>query len=118
MYELSSRLEGCNFVGVPLRPDFTLDPNAMLGAIAEDRPAVIFLSYPNNPTANLFDRTAIDAVLRGCPRAGRHRRGLSAVRAGHLDAASAQLADVLVLRTLAKLGLAGVRLGYLSGEPE
>jgi len=38
MYEMSTRFDGCRFVGVPLRPDFTLDTNAVLSAIAEHQP--------------------------------------------------------------------------------
>ncbi len=73
MYELSSRFDGCHFVGVPLRADFTLDTNALLAAIAEHQPAVIFIAHPNNPTGNLFERNGIEAVLRVGARAGRHR---------------------------------------------
>lgn len=117
MYELSARFDGCRFVPVPLRPDFGLDMTELLGAIAEHRPAVIFLSYPNNPTGNLFSRTDVSAVLRAAP-------GLVIVDEAYLpfaqDTWMPQLAawpNLLVLRTLSKLGLAGIRLGYLAGAP-
>jgi histidinol-phosphate aminotransferase len=118
MYEMSARFDGCNFVGVPLRPDFTLDVNGIMKAIAEHRPAVIFLAYPNNPTGNLFDRVAIDSILRAAP-------GLVVIDEAYLpfaqDTWMPQLRswpNLLVLRTLSKLGLAGIRLGYLCGDPE
>jgi histidinol-phosphate aminotransferase len=84
----------------------------------KDQPAVICLSYPNNPTGNLFDRTAIDAVLRAAP-------GLVVIDEAYLPFAQdtwmphlRSWPNLLVLRTLSKLGLAGIRLGYLSGDPE
>ena len=67
MYEMSAQLRGLKFVGVPLTADFELDEAAMLAAIEQHRPALTYIAYPNNPTANLFD-DAID-------RAHRRRRG-------------------------------------------
>ena len=52
------------FIGVPLRPDFELDLPAMLQAIAQHRPAITYLAYPNNPTGNLFDAADMDAIVR------------------------------------------------------
>ncbi len=118
MYELSARFDGCRFVGVPLNADFTVATNALLAAIAEHRPAVVFIAYPNNPTGNLFDRSGIEAVLRAAP-------GLVVIDEAYLpfaqDTWMPQLRNwpnLLVLRTLSKLGLAGIRLGYLAGDPE
>ena len=117
MYAISARHDGCRFVGVPLKPDFSLDSPAMLEAIKTHRPAVVFLSYPNNPTGNLFDRAAIDAILDVAP-------GVVVVDEAYLPFAQATYLDELlrrpglvVLRTLSKLGLAGIRLGYLCGDP-
>jgi histidinol-phosphate aminotransferase len=116
MYRQIAVVAGLDFRGVPLRADFTLDADAMLEAVAAHQPAVVFLAYPNNPTGNLFDREAIETVLSCAP-------GLVV-----LDEAYAPFADdsfmgdlgccdnLLVLRTLSKLGLAGVRLGLLAGE--
>ena len=118
MYELSARFDGCRFAPVPLQPDFRLDTPALLAAIADHRPAVVFLSYPNNPTGNLFARDDVAAVLRAAP-------GLVVIDEAYLpfaqDTWMPQIADwpnLLVLRTLSKLGLAGIRLGYMAGAPE
>lgn len=118
MYELSTVHDGCRFVGVPLRADYSLDPQAMLAAIAEHQPAVIFVAYPNNPTGNLFDRDGIEAILRAAP-------GLVVIDEAYLpfaqDTWMPQLRswpNLVVLRTLSKLGLAGIRLGYLAGDPQ
>src|SRR4030095_1290582 len=118
MYELSARFDSCHFVGVPLNPDFTLATNAVLAAIAEHQPGVVFIAYPNNPTGNLFDRSGIEAILRAAP-------GLVVIDEAYLpfaqDTWMPQLRNwpnLLILRTLSKLGLAGIRLGYLAGDPE
>ena len=117
MYEMSAQFDGCRFVGVPLRPDFSLDRAAMLGAIAEHRPAVVFLAHPNNPTGNLFDRGTLEALLAA---AG----GVVVIDEAYLPFAQDTWLptlpahpNMLVLRTLSKLGLAGVRLGYLCAHP-
>jgi len=117
MYDLSSRFDGCRFVPVPLEADFSLDRAAMLAAIAEHRPAVVFISWPNNPTGNLFERATVEAVLEAAP-------GLVVLDEAYLPFAQdtwlPQLAhwpNLLVLRTFSKLGLAGIRLGYLCGDP-
>jgi len=117
MYEMSATFDGCRFAGVPLTADFELDRAAMLAAIAAHRPAVIFIAWPNNPTGNLFDRATVQAVLAAAP-------GLVVLDEAYLPFAQdtwlPQLTsrpNLLVLRTLSKLGLAGIRLGYLCGDP-
>ncbi|HZE92404.1 MAG TPA: aminotransferase class I/II-fold pyridoxal phosphate-dependent enzyme, partial [Rhizobacter sp.] len=67
MYELSARLQGLEFVGVDLTRDFELDERAMLDAIAQHQPALIYIAYPNNPTANLFDDAVIDKLIAAAP---------------------------------------------------
>ena len=118
MYELSARFDHCNYVGVPLKGNFALDAERMLQAIAEHRPAVVFIAYPNNPTGNLFDRGGIDAILRAAP-------GIVVIDEAYLPFAQEtwmpqlkRTPNLLVLRTLSKLGLAGIRLGYLAGDAD
>ena len=117
MYDLSSRFDGCRFVGVPLAADFSLDREAMLAAVAREQPAVIFISWPNNPTGNLFDRASVEAILDAAP-------GLVVLDEAYLPFAQdtwlphlPNRANLLVLRTFSKMGLAGIRLGYLCGDP-
>jgi histidinol-phosphate aminotransferase len=118
MYRLIAAQDRCRFVDVALRPDFTLDLPAFLAAMEAHRPAVVFLAYPNNPTGNCYDRAAIAAILDAAP-------GLVVVDEAYLPFARqtwitelSRRPNLLVLRTLSKLGLAGVRLGYLCGAPE
>jgi len=117
MYELSARLAGSRFVGVPLRADFSLDLDAMLAAIAAHRPAVVWLAWPNNPTGNAFESAGVEAVLAAAP-------GLVVLDEAYQpfaqDTWMHRLRDherLVVLRTVSKLGLAGLRLGYLAAAP-
>lgn len=118
MYRLLAQACQMPYVGVPLQAaDFSLDTAAMLAAIAQHQPALIFLAYPNNPTGNLFDAEALRAILAAAP-------GLVVLDEAYAPFAQAStlswLADypnLLVLRTLSKFGLAGLRLGYLVGAP-
>lgn len=117
MYRMIALFTGMQFVGVPLRDDFRLDGQAMLQAIKQHQPAVVFLAYPNNPTGNLFDRAQIDAIIQASP-------GLVVIdEAYHAFAGDSYMPqlgsadNLVVMRTLSKMGLAGLRLGLLAGPP-
>jgi len=122
MYGMSAQLQGLAFHGVPLTPDFELDEPAMLAAMREHKPAITYLAYPNNPTANLWDA----AVMRRLIAAAAEFGGLVVIDEAYQPFASrtwlddmradpAANAHVLLMRTLSKFGLAGVRLGYMIG---
>jgi histidinol-phosphate aminotransferase len=117
MYRQIASVAGLDYAGVPLRADFSLDRDAMRDAIAERQPAVIFLAYPNNPTGNLFERGILLELLACAP-------GLVVVDEAYAPFTDASfMADLpahdnlLVLRTLSKMGFAGLRLGLLAGAP-
>lgn len=117
MYKMIAVFTGVHYVGVPLKPDFTLDPDATLAAIARHQPALIFIAYPNNPTGNLFDEAQLARILDAAP-------GLVVMdEAYHVFAQKSYLSrlgrhpNLMVMRTLSKLGLAGLRLGFLVGRP-
>ena len=123
MYGMSAQLQGLAFHGVPLTADFELDEPAMLAAITQHRPAILYLAYPNNPTANLWDAGAMARLIDAQGAQG----GLVVVDEAYqpfaatswLDRVRAEPArhtQVLVMRTLSKFGLAGVRLGYMLGS--
>jgi histidinol-phosphate aminotransferase len=116
MYELSARLQGLKFVGVPLTPDFELDGPAMLAAVREHQPALLYIAYPNNPTANLWDDEVVDAIIEAAP-------GLVVIDEAYQPFAARDSLDrlrrhehVLLMRTMSKFGLAGVRIGYMMGR--
>jgi len=115
MFRMITAFAGVRYAGVDLREDFSLDAEPLLTAIERDRPAVVFIAYPNNPSGNLFDDALIERVLAAAP-------GLVVVdEAYHAFAGKSFLArlprypNLLVMRTLSKLGLAGLRLGVLAG---
>lgn len=115
MYAMSAQLQGLKFTGVPLTADFELDEPAMLAAVSEHRPSVIYLAYPNNPTAKLWDDAVIEKIVEAAP-------GLVVIDEAYQPFSSKSYIDritrhghVLLMRTLSKFGLAGVRIGYMMG---
>jgi histidinol-phosphate aminotransferase len=119
MYRMIALFAGMQYVGIPLRGDeFSLYAPALLEALEREQPAVTFLAYPNNPTGNLFDRHAIEQVIEAAP-------GLVVIDEAYAPFTDASFLprlgewpNLLVMRTLSKMGLAGLRLGYLAGpEP-
>nr|VFK39348.1 MAG: histidinol phosphate aminotransferase apoenzyme [Candidatus Kentron sp. SD]VFK46638.1 MAG: histidinol phosphate aminotransferase apoenzyme [Candidatus Kentron sp. SD]VFK80086.1 MAG: histidinol phosphate aminotransferase apoenzyme [Candidatus Kentron sp. SD] len=117
MYRVIALVLGLEFVGVPLKDDFALDRPAMLEAMERHRPAVIFLSYPNNPTGGLFDPDDMSAILKAAP-------GLVVIDEAYASFAQTSRMDwlrehpnLIILRTLSKLGFAGLRLGFAVGHP-
>jgi len=116
MFGRSAMYAGAEFVGVPLKPDFSLDRDAMLAAIETHKPALVFLAYPNNPTGNLFDTGDMEAILRALDG-----KGIVVVDEAYEPFARTsfmgrlpEFPNLVVMRTLSKLGLAGIRLGYMS----
>lgn len=118
MYAMSAKFAGMEFVGVPLNPDFSLDKAAMLAAITEHKPAITYLAYPNNPTGNLYDAADMEEIIRAVGDTG-----VVIVDEAYQPFAQAtfmpRLRDyenLVVMRTVSKLGLAGIRLGYMSAS--
>ncbi|MBT9506010.1 histidinol-phosphate transaminase [Rhodoferax sp.] len=118
MYAMSAQLQGLDFHGVPLTADFELDEAAMLTAIAQHKPVITYLAYPNNPTANLWNDAVIEKIILAVGEQG----GLVVLDEAYQPFSSKSYIDrlarhshVLLMRTLSKFGLAGVRLGYMMG---
>ena len=106
------------FVGVPLAAGFPLDAPAMLGCDRARAAGAVYLAYPNNPTGNLFAAREVEAIIRAAP-------GLVVVDEAYYAFADAsflprlaEFANLLVLRTMSKVGMAGMRLGYAVAAPE
>jgi len=117
MYRMIAAFTGMQYAGVPLAENFALDMPAMLSAIQRHQPALVFLAYPNNPSGNLFDAEDIEQVILAAP-------GLVVVDEAYYAFASASFIpmlarypNLLVMRTFSKLGMAGLRLGFLAGSP-
>lgn len=117
MYRMNAAFHRMRYVGVPLEADFSLNLGRMLDTIAVQRPALVFLAYPNNPTGNLFPAEAVEAIIRATP-------GLVVVDEAYHAFAGRTFMDrlggfdnLMVMRTVSKLGLAGIRLGYAAAAP-
>ncbi len=118
MYRMIATFMNMPFQALPLRKDFSLDEEQMLQAIAEQQPAIVFLAYPNNPTGNLFDEQAVRNIIEAAP-------GVVVVdEAYHAFASKSFMPmlddydNLLVMRTVSKMGLAGLRLGLLAGHSD
>ncbi|KND58782.1 Histidinol-phosphate aminotransferase [Candidatus Burkholderia verschuerenii] len=118
MYQMSAKFAHLEFVGVPLNADFTFDADALIAAIEEHAPALVYLAYPNNPTGTLYDDADIERVIAAASRS------LVVIDEAYQPFAektwlprAADFDNVVVMRTVSKLGLAGIRLGYMAGLP-
>ncbi|HUL57147.1 MAG TPA: histidinol-phosphate transaminase [Usitatibacter sp.] len=119
VYKLAAAAAGMRYVGVPLNEDFTLDESRLLAAIEREKPALTWIAYPNNPTGNLFPREAILRIVAAAP-------GLVAIdEAYYAFSGGASLlgevgrhANLLLVRTVSKLGLAGLRVGLGIATPD
>jgi histidinol-phosphate aminotransferase len=118
MYAMNAAFSRMRAVPVPLREDFSFDTDAFIARVREEQPALVFLAYPNNPTGVLYPQADVLRVIEAAP-------GVVVLdEAYHVFAGKTFMdhlprhKNLLVLRTVSKLGLAGIRLGYLAGRPE
>ena len=116
MYRMIAAFAGMRYLGVQLGEDYRLDLPQMLAAIRQEQPALIFLAYPNNPTGNLFPAEDVVKIIEAA-------HGLVVVDEAYYAFASdsfiphlARYPNLLVMRTFSKLGMAGLRLGFLAGN--
>ena len=117
MYRRNAELFGVNYIGVPLNPDFTLNLEATLKVIEQHKPALIFLSYPNNPTGVPFSREAVEAIIQAATGLVVIDEAYGAFSNDSFIAQAGQPENLVVMRTLSKIGFAGLRVGYAVGSP-
>ena len=118
MYRMIAQFTGVDYTGMALNEDFSLDMAALRKAIEQRRPAIVFIAYPNNPSANCYAREQIEEIIAMAP-------GMVVLdEAYHPFAQASFMPDLerydnlLVMRTVSKMGLAGLRLGLLCGHPD
>jgi histidinol-phosphate aminotransferase len=118
MYSMNATFTGMRAVPVPLREDFSFDADAFIERMKAEQPALVFLAYPNNPTGVLYPEADVERVIRAAP-------GVVVIdEAYHVFARKTfmprlrEFANLVVVRTVSKLGLAGIRLGYMAARPE
>jgi histidinol-phosphate aminotransferase len=118
MFQMHAFFYRLRFVGVPLREDFTLDLEMFLAAMQRDKPALVWIAFPNNPTGNAFPVADVERIIAAAP-------GLVVVDEAYQPFAGAtfmprlaEFENMVVMRTVSKISLAGLRLGYVCGRPE
>lgn len=117
MYGISAQVLGRDRVEVPLREDFDIDITESLRVLREKRPSLAYFAYPNNPTGNCFSEDKIrrireEGIFIVVDEAYYHYSGKT-----FLDEALRR-DDTVVLRTLSKIGMAGLRVGFMVGKEE
>lgn len=117
-FDMAARFNHARFIGVPLNAELQLDLPAMLAAIREHRPKVIFLALPNNPTGSLWPDDAVQAILDCAPGLVVLDEAYQPFTTHTWMPRAAQLSNAVVLRTVSKIGLAGLRFGYLAGPAQ
>ena len=117
MYRHNAELYGMNYVGVPLNEDFTLDLPAVLSAIEKHQPALIFIAYPNNPTGVCFRREEVEAIIRAAQGIVVVDEAYGAFSCDSFLPQAGSVENLVVMRTISKIGFAGLRIGYAAGSP-
>jgi len=118
MYSMNAAFSRLRAVPVALREDFSFDADAFIARMREEQPALVFLAYPNNPTGVLYPEADVVRVIETAPGVVVVDEAYHVFAGKTFMAALARYPNLLVLRTVSKLGLAGIRLGYLAGRPE
>lgn len=119
MYRQICQSLNLQYRGIPLEAEtLSLDCQAMLGRMEELQPELVFIAYPNNPTGNLFPADEIIRIIRAAPGLVVIDEAYHAFSGESFVGRLAEFENVLVLRTLSKSGLAGLRLGMITGPCE
>ena len=117
MYKISALNTGHKVIEVPLDSRFDLDVDSMLEIIADKSPELVFFSYPNNPTGNCFDAGSIEAILK-------ESSGIVVIDEAYANFSGKtflpyldRYENLVILKSLSKVGLAAMRIGILIGSP-
>lgn len=118
VYSMSATFTNMRAVPVPLRDDFSLDADAFIARMRAEKPALVFLAYPNNPTGVLYPEADVVRIIEGAPGVVVLDEAYHVFAGKTFMPALPRYRNLVVMRTVSKLGLAGIRLGYLAGHPE
>jgi len=118
MYRVTARAHGIRAVDVPLDASWDLDVSSMTKAIEMMQPNVVFVATPNNPTGNRVSRDRLLAIIEAAKGSlvVVDEAYVDYTKDGSLRALREKHANVAVLRTLSKLGLAALRVGWLEAD--
>jgi histidinol-phosphate aminotransferase len=116
MFRMIAAFAGMHYVGVSLTADFAIDPATAIAAVERHQPALVFIAYPNNPSGNLFDAAVIAQIIEAAPGIVVVDEAYHAFAGRTFMPRLPEFPNLLVMRTVSKLGLAGLRLGLLAGR--
>lgn len=118
MYDMIAKFTRLNYQGVPLTQDYKLDLDNTLESIRQHQPKLIFIAYPNNPTGNTFDRVAIEKIINMTDAMVVLDEAYYAYAGDSFISDIGKYPNLVVLRTVSKIGFAGLRLGLLIGSQD
>ena len=117
MYEMIAKFSRLNYIDSPLI-DFDIDLENTLQLIKETQPKLIFIAYPNNPTGNLFNREKIETIIQLTDALVVLDEAYYAYADDTFLNDIPKYENLILLRTISKIGFAGVRLGLLIGSED
>ena len=118
MYELVSKYVNLDYFGVQLDSNFDINLSDAFLIIEREKPKIIFIAYPNNPTGNCFDYDAIIEIIKSTNSMVILDEAYYAYSDKSFLSEISNFPNLLVLRTISKIGFAGLRLGLLIGDQE
>jgi histidinol-phosphate aminotransferase len=119
MYKLIAEYVGVNVVEVPLQQNsFALQMDVLSQDIAKYKPAVIFLACPNNPTGTLWPKEQVEEIIKMSTGLVVIDEAYSPFAAYSLMPLVERYPHALMMRTVSKMGLAGLRLGWMLGDKQ
>ncbi|MDC1046472.1 histidinol-phosphate transaminase [Candidatus Pseudothioglobus singularis] len=118
MYELVTKYVNLEYFGVQLDSNFDINLRDALLIIEREKPKIIFIAYPNNPTGNCFDYDAIIEIIKSTNSMVILDEAYYAYSDKSFLSEISNFPNLLVLRTISKIGFAGLRLGLLIGDQE
>jgi histidinol-phosphate aminotransferase len=118
MYRMIADFVGIRYVGIPLADDFSLDMEKTRQAIELHKPVLIFIAYPNNPSANCYNEKHIEEIISTAPGMVVLDEAYHPFAQTSFMGRLTEFDNLLVMRTVSKMGLAGLRLGLLCGHPD
>ncbi|MEK6672177.1 MAG: histidinol-phosphate transaminase [Nitrospirota bacterium] len=119
MYGIISQALGEKAISIPLDREFDIALEKTLMAIKKEKPKLIFLSSPNNPTGNCFSAEKILKIIE-------LSKGIVVVDEAYQPFSSEKgflpllkdYKNLVIMRTLSKIGLAALRLGFMIADAE
>lgn len=115
MYDMVAKFTHLKHISLPLNERFELDIDTCLTLINKRKPKIIFLAYPNNPSGNLFNLQHIKTIIKASDALVVIDEAYDVYAGQSFIGELKNYPNLTIMRTLSKMGLAGLRLGFLLG---